>query len=497
MSTAVTGGFLRIVVRTAASPKIGSGHVARVAAVVSELGRMGAEVHWACDADTVPFLLERGIDAGQIHILRQAATAGRFGESEESEPTQIIDAKETKAIASAECVVVDSYQLGSAWQHEMRSAGVRIATFDDLADRRIHADLVINAAAGPDAYVTWAPQARVLSGLPYAIIGDPSRPGAAGPGTLLLAFGAADPGNLTLATLRALADARIGHAGHVPQTVIQLGSGAAHRTHVEQALLGMPWAKFAPIGPTSPGTPTLAIGSAGVGLLERMHAGVPSVVVLAAENQRALADVAVRTGAAIAVTSAASACAEALRLLGETDTLARMSAAGRASVDGGGAARVARELNRLVGVNLRRATMSDARLLLRWRNDPSVRAVSHTTGEILWDTHIRWLESALARDDRHVLIAERHGRPVGTVRFDVSGDCATVSIAVEPTLQGTGLGPAILDAGDAWLHANDSRVRRCRAEIRAGNDASARAFIAAGYLKGPDAYDRSVGRRTE
>jgi RimJ/RimL family protein N-acetyltransferase len=192
-----------------------------------------------------------------------------------------------------------------------------------------------------------------------------------------------------------------------------------------------------------------------------------------------------------------AACAEALRLLADPAALARMSAAGRAAVDGRGAARVARELNRLAGVDLRRATLRDAELLHRWRNDPSVRAVSHTTDEIPWETHVRWLESSLARGDRHVLVAERRGQPLGTLRFDVSGDRATVSIAVDPALHGSGLGPAILDAGDAWLEANDARVRTCRAEIRDGNDASVRAFLAAGYLPGTDSYERPVGRRTK
>jgi UDP-2,4-diacetamido-2,4,6-trideoxy-beta-L-altropyranose hydrolase len=489
--------ILRVIVRTAASAGTGAGHVARTAAVATELGRIGASVRWACDEATIPYLLERGVCADRVHVLCHAATAGRSGQAEATGAAQAIDARETLALGPADCVLLDSYQLGALWQRTARTAGARVAAFDDLAERPIEADLVINAAASPGGYDALAPHARVLVGLPYAITGDPSRPPAAGPGTLLLAFGAADPGDLTEATLRSLAAARGAQGATFPETIIQLGSGAAGRPKVAELVATLDWATFAPEGPTSPGIPAIAIGAAGVGLLERMQAGVPSVVVVAAPNQRALADAATRSGAAVAVADVHAACAEARRLLADPAALSRMSAAGRAAIDGHGAARVAREVNRLAGVDLRRATLHDAELLHRWRNAPSVRAVSHTTDEIPWDTHIRWLESSLARGDRHVLVAERRGRPLGTLRFDVSGDRATVSIAVDPALHGSGLGPAILDAGDAWLAANDARVQRCRAEIRDGNDASVRAFLAAGYLLGTDSYERPVGQRTE
>jgi spore coat polysaccharide biosynthesis predicted glycosyltransferase SpsG/RimJ/RimL family protein N-acetyltransferase len=482
---------LRVLIRTAASATIGAGHAARTTAVARELARLGARVSWACDRETVPALVERGVDAGGIAVLECPATAHRSGETQASEKEQQADAREIAALGPTDIVLVDSYQLGKPWLTAMRATGARLAAFDDLRDRPLEADLVVNAAATPDEYRELAPDARTLGGLRHGIIGDPARPAAAGPGDVLIAFGAADPGQLTERTLLALA-ARKATRGRL---VVQLGSTA--RARAEATVRSVPGATFAPEGPTSPGAPALAIGAAGVGLLERLHAGVPGIVVVAAENQRGLARSAEHAGAVVVVGSPEEATEAAARMLADSQLLARMSAAGRAAVDGRGAARVARELNRLAGVDLRRATLHDAELLHRWRNDPSVRAVSHTTDEIPWETHVRWLESSLARGDRHVLVAERRGRPLGTLRFDVSGDRATVSIAVDPALHGSGLGPAILDAGDAWLEANDARVRTCRAEIRDGNDASVRAFLAAGYLPGTDSYERPVGRRTE
>lgn len=491
--------LLRVTVRTAASAEIGAGHAARTVAVANELQRIGAEVRWACDADTLPYLRERGVAIERIHLLGAAATAGRHGEIAAPDTAQASDATEAAAVGDTtpDWMLVDSYQLGAAWQRAARASGAKVATFDDLTDRAIDADLVINAAASADAYTALAPRARALTGLRFAIIGDPSRPPAAGPGSLLLAFGAADPGNLTEATLRELA-ARLGSLpGGAPRTVMQVSSKSRCHERVQALARGLAWASFAPEGPTSPGTPLLAIGAAGVGLLERMQAGVPSIVLVAVPNQRALARMAESAGAAIIVTSVEAACTAAVQLLSDSATLARMASCGKASVDGKGAARVAREMNRITGVQLRRACMADAELLHRWRNDPAVRAVSHSMDEIPWSTHVRWLEASLQNGDRHVLVAERHGLPVGTLRFDVSGDCATVSIAVDPGLHGAGLGPAMLDAGDRWLRIHDVRVRLCRAEIRAGNEASARAFTAAGYLAAADSYQRRIAHGSE
>jgi len=491
--------LLRVTVRTAASAEIGAGHVARTAAVAHELQRIGADVRWACDADTVPYLHERGVAIDRIRVLGAAATEGRQGEIEAPDTAQASDATETATVhdATPDWMLVDSYQLGVPWQRAVRASGAKIAAFDDLTDRAIDADLVINAATNADPYTTLAPHARVLAGLRFAIIGDPSRPSAAGPGSLLIAFGAADPGNLTEATLHELVAQVESLPGGAPRTIIQLSRSSYSFARVKAIADCLSWASFAPEGPTSPGAPVLAIGAAGVGLLERMQAGVPSIVLVAAPNQRALARTAEGVGAAIIATSVDAACTTAVQLLSDSATLARVASCGKASVDGKGAARVAREMNRITGVQLRRACMQDAALLYRWRNDPSVRAASHSVDEIPWDTHMRWFEASLQSGDRHVLVAERHGLPVGVLRFDVSADCATVSIAVDPRLHGAGLGPAILDAGDRWLRLHDRRVRLCRAEIRSGNQASTRAFTAAGYLAAADSYQRHIAHGSE
>jgi len=56
-----------------------------------------------------------------------------------------------------------------------------------------------------------------------------------------------------------------------------------------------------------------------------------------------------------------------------------------------------------------------------------------------------------------------------------------VSITVDPVVIGSGLGPAMLDATAEWAATNLPGLDLLRAEIRDGNAASVRAFVAAGY----------------
>jgi UDP-4-amino-4,6-dideoxy-N-acetyl-beta-L-altrosamine N-acetyltransferase len=66
---------------------------------------------------------------------------------------------------------------------------------------------------------------------------------------------------------------------------------------------------------------------------------------------------------------------------------------------------------------LRPATDDDQHHVRTWRNHPEVRAVSLTRHEIGEAEHAAWWASTKTRDDRLVLIYERHDVPSGVVTF--------------------------------------------------------------------------------
>jgi RimJ/RimL family protein N-acetyltransferase len=130
-------------------------------------------------------------------------------------------------------------------------------------------------------------------------------------------------------------------------------------------------------------------------------------------------------------------------------------------------------------VQLRPAIMEDADLLLAWRNDPAARAASFSSNEISRATHINWLEGRLADPSCAVLIVENAGEPVGQIRLEGTGDTTEIHIAIAPAARGRCIGRKALRA--AVAHARTLGAERVEARVKHDNEASLRAFKAAGF----------------
>ncbi len=468
---------MRVLIRVSAGERIGAGHAARTVSLGKALEARGGEVRWACEADAVRALVDRGVRPERIRVLADRALIGPSREAVVGPMEQLQDAAATLGGELPDWVVVDTYALGTAWHGHVRQAGARLLAFDDLCDRPLDADLVVNAAAEDVDYSAWATGAVTLTGLRYSVPGHAPRCPDLRSADLLVSFGASDPTNLTGSALEALRPRfERGVAGC--RVIVQLGSDAPNRAAVESLVERLPWATLADGIARSP---RMAIGAAGVSIQERMQDGIPSVVVCAARNQRRLLDSAVRSGAAVEARDPAAAASLFDDLWDDEIRLRAMSIAGTSAVDGRGALRIAGAMNRISGVKLRGANMGDAARLHRWRNHPDVRAVSHSAEPIAWESHVEWLNSSLRNEGRHILLAERGVTAVGAIRFDVARDHATVSVMVDPSLTGMGFGPAILDAGSKWVAGHLPGVTMLRAEVRAGNVASSRVFESCGY----------------
>jgi RimJ/RimL family protein N-acetyltransferase len=131
---------------------------------------------------------------------------------------------------------------------------------------------------------------------------------------------------------------------------------------------------------------------------------------------------------------------------------------------------------------MRPARIDDAERLWSWRNDPETRRASHNTEYIERDHHMRWFESCMARNDRIMLIAELHGEPIGTVRFDKRADSyLEVSINIAPQARAKKLGAACLREACNFVLAKEPAG--FHAEIRLDNAASIRIFEQCGFCE--------------
>lgn len=325
-----------IVFRPDASFSTGSGHVVRCLALAAALTRRGASCAFAVTEEAlaaVPALASAG------HRLLPLAAGD-----------------DAAALASAlpkgtDWLVVDHYGLGAAYEARCRPWARRILAIDDLP-RRLHGcDLLLDQTLNrhEESYRPWVPaDCRVLTGTSHALLRPAfaARRAEALAGRrdpverILVCFGGGDPEGITEPIALALAEALPGVTvdvvigPHWPEAAAQAARLTAHSRVVVHCdppdMAGLMVAA------------DLAVGAAGSMSWERCALGLPAVVVVAADNQEAIAQALAAAGAARVTAARPAAIVAAVAELVD-DAVARAAMVERAAgiCDGGGADRVA------------------------------------------------------------------------------------------------------------------------------------------------------------
>lgn len=134
---------------------------------------------------------------------------------------------------------------------------------------------------------------------------------------------------------------------------------------------------------------------------------------------------------------------------------------------------------------LRPVTAGDSRVLWVWRNDSETRRNSIFIDEVPLEQHEAWLAASLRNSSRIMRMAEVDGGARGVVRFDRIADEPNlwrISVMIDPTVRGRGLGRAALAMACDEM---ETRFSGCRfhAEIRTENVSSRRIFDACGFTE--------------
>lgn len=239
----------------------------------------------------------------------------------------------------------------------------------------------------------------------------------------------------------------------------------------------------------------LVVTAAGTTVWELSALGVPMALVGVAENQRDHYATFVETRSAVGLGFVpGDEDVEAL----DVSQLERLAGGESISpaplTDGWGASRVVdvweavlRDRASQPGVRAVRAEPRHAGRLFAWRNHPSTRAASRSTGRITWADHVNWLDATLSREDRLLLVMYDGAEAVGTVRFDEVHPLRwEASLAVAPAVRGLGYGKTVLRAGIAAL-LDAKAPREVVATIAKTNVPSQLVFTSAGFTPGPAA----------
>lgn len=355
---------LEVAFRVDASLDIGTGHVMRCLALADALREEGAKCHFICRPHAghlATHIESKGHRVTLLPVVERVcgpmiapAHAAWLGCDWRD------DAKQTIAAVGdqqPEWFVVDHYALDAQWENEIRLHCQRLLVIDDLADRTHYCDLLLDQNLGrePSDYERHVKtDARFLIGPTYALL----RPEFAhlreyslarrrNPklAQLLISMGGIDQPNITGQVLQALCECRVPDNFHV---IVVLGEHAPWAKRIKQLATDLPFhcevltnvSNMALLMADS----DLAIGAAGSTSWERCCLGVPSIALVAADNQSAVAAALETLGAAVVVQRnllRVSIIDVINRARKSTDLLTQLTERTAALVDGLGAPRVA------------------------------------------------------------------------------------------------------------------------------------------------------------
>ncbi|MGV2835868.1 UDP-2,4-diacetamido-2,4,6-trideoxy-beta-L-altropyranose hydrolase [Pseudomonas shirazensis] len=298
-----------MVFRADASLQIGSGHVMRCLTLAGALKAKGADCHFVCrehPGHLLELIRSKGFSShslGASASSRQQSQAGsRLEYDDWLGATQDQDSErcsEILALLEPDWLVIDHYALDAVWESSVRKNCSRLLVIDDLANRRHECDLLVDQNLGRTStdYVGLInPSCDLLIGTQYALL----RPEFANLREsslvrrrtsqlrhILITMGGVDQVNATSAILESLKSCSISPDCYIS---VIMGLNAPFLPDVIEIAKRMPWPTEVFYNVTDMGermaAADLVIGAAGSTSWERCCLGVPTIVVVLADNQR-------------------------------------------------------------------------------------------------------------------------------------------------------------------------------------------------------------------
>lgn len=490
---------MRIAIRADATTSIGLGHIKRCLSLAHALRESGAEVALVVaylDIDVSSLVLQAQFKYVQIphcskslEMSEAKSLAWSVSEIKQDAFATIEVLKEWMP----EFVIVDHYNLDADW-HQLVSQqlNTRIAVIDDLADRKIAAQFVIDHNFSKDhraKYKGLIPSSTELLGGPrFALLGQSYV--NAEPykfrehvHSIGIFMGGTDPSNMSTMVLKACR----AYAKFQGPIEIATTSSNPHYAALKKACAVWPDTTLLVDESELSGffaRHDLQIGAGGGATWERCCMGAPTLAIICADNQRVVVPALHDLGVLATINPASEeTIGQTVRRLVESPNLRRqLSNASKQLVDGHGSKRVALVILRSM-LKVRPADTADMEAMFNWRNHPITRGTAHNNKEISWETHKDWFLRSLDNSERHLLIAEIGNYAVGVIRFDLCNYDVKLSIYIDPDLHALGLGKRMLCAGEKSALIHWPKLQTFIAEVMEQNIGSQRLFISAGYEK--------------
>lgn len=475
----------RLIIRADAGSEIGAGHLMRCLALAQAWKRSGGEVSFITACESRQILARLSREGIEVNTLRGPDRATHGWEAMSGILDQHPEA----------WVVIDGYDFGADFQKRIRNAGHPLLVIDDTAHhRRYVADIILNQNihAGALDY-TCGDETKFLLGPRYVLLRQEfmrwqghQRDIREVASHILVTLGHFDHRNMIPRVMLALESIE----GPALEVTIASGDGSTSREALEDIAMKSRHEVNLVFNPIDMGQlmvmADMAITGGGSTCWELAFMGVPSIIVILAQNQVPIAEGLDRAEAAInlgwyedlPVERIAGAVA---RLFESSRRREKMVRRCQEVVDGEGAGRV---LMHLTGgtLRLRHVKHDDCKLLWQWANDSEARSMAFSTERIPWEKHVEWFGRTMADPDCiHFLALDVSDTPVGQIRFDIKNDDqAEIDVSIDSNIRGAGYGSLLIDMAAREVLSN-TRVRTLRAFIKPENARSIHAFEKAGF----------------
>ena len=299
---------VRVVFRVDASTEIGGGHVFRCLTLAEELRGNGIVSAFVCREQPGDLI---GIIAGLGHTVLRLTAPG--GNEDRQSGTKAEDFRDTGAALAAfprfDWMVVDHYGIDASWEREARRFATNIMVIDDLANRRHDCDVLLdqnyylNAARRyegriPDSSVLLLGPGNALLRKEFHEARPRATLRSSGIRRVLVSYGSSDPTNETEKALSALELADCGSM----DTVVVIGSTNPRQHEIIRRCSERPNIQL--IIQTNRMAELcldadLSLGAGGSTMWERCLLGLPTLVIITAENQSEVVEAVTTTGAIV------------------------------------------------------------------------------------------------------------------------------------------------------------------------------------------------------
>ncbi len=506
---------MKIVVRVDASVAMGMGHTMRCLTLADELRQnYAATVFFICRAHQghlAETIRSRGYG---VHLLPKPVVGFQPAQDDVNHANWLNvhwtrDAEETIEVVrhlKPDWLIIDHYAIDARWHKLLRSHVKYILAIDDLADRQLDCDILLDQTYGRqenDYQGLVTRNCRLLLGSSFALLKPEflklrpqainKRKSFSGIKRILVNFGGTDPQNLTSEIIESLAQIDWVTA---PSIDLVMGSQSPYIDEIDKKIKDHPLKISIAVDVSDMAerilAADLAIGAAGSTTWERCCLGLPTILIECAENQREICERLSKRGVVSLIGNASSISQKRItkaieQIVRSKKLWQQMSSKSFMVTNGLGTKRTAIELDlpksrEGLSIRLRPVTLNDMELLYKWQCNPATRRYAHNPEIPKIDEHNKWLKQQICKADAVTELILHGNEPAGVIRldpeYDVNQLSYIVSIYIDPDKYNLGIAKAALNIISRFLPFVE-----LKAEVHTENQLSHSLFNSVGFYK--------------